>query len=51
LDARNNPNPLDRGCPIFRGSSIDYGLKSICGLKWNPFEIEQGRKKRSLKYE
>jgi hypothetical protein len=25
----------------------DYGPKSICGKEWNPFEIGQGREKRS----
>ena len=31
----------------FTGSSVDYGPKSIRGTEWNPFEIVQGRKKRS----
>jgi hypothetical protein len=31
----------------FDGDTADYGPKSICGTEWNPFEIVQGREKRS----
>ena len=30
---------------IFRGRSVDYGPKSICGTEWNLFEIIQDRNK------
>jgi hypothetical protein len=29
----------------FKGGSVDYGPKSICGTEWNLFEIMQDRNK------
>ncbi len=38
-DGSDGPTLRRKNPAIFRGSFVDYGLKSSFGLKWNPFEI------------
>ena len=39
-DSSNGPDLPCKNRPIFRGSAVDHGLKSICGSERKSFEID-----------